>query len=109
MRLMMPPIANMDEATTNEDTPVTIPILSNDTDVDGGIDPSSVTITEPPKHGSVVVNADGSITCTVPNADYNGQDTLVYQVCDLGTPLPALCDTAIVYITINGLMMPRNR
>ena len=37
-------IANMDEATTNEDTPVTIPILSNDTDVDGGIDPSSVTM-----------------------------------------------------------------
>ena len=96
------PIANMDEATTNEDTPVTIPILSNDTDVDGGIDPSSVTITEPPKHGSVVVNADGSITYS-PNADYNGQDTLVYQVCDLGTPLPALCDTAIVYITINAV------
>ena len=38
------PMANMDEATTNEDTPVTIPILSNGTDVDGGIDPSSVTM-----------------------------------------------------------------
>ena len=30
-----PPVANDDSATTDEDTPVTIDILDNDTDIDG--------------------------------------------------------------------------
>ncbi|MFN8283154.1 MAG: Ig-like domain-containing protein [Chitinophagales bacterium] len=95
-----PPVAVRDLSSTNEDTPVTIPILTNDTDIDGGIDNTSVTITDQPNHGSVIVNPGGTITYT-PNPNYNGNDTLIYQVCDLGTPLPRLCDTVIVYITIN--------
>ncbi len=48
-------------------------------------------------NGTVVLNADGSFTYT-PNAGYNGLDSLVYQVCDNGTP--SQCDTAIVRFTI---------
>ncbi|MGH1459803.1 MAG: Ig-like domain-containing protein, partial [Paracoccaceae bacterium] len=36
-----PPVAEDDAATTDEDTPVTIDVLGNDTDVDG--DPLTVT------------------------------------------------------------------
>ncbi|WP_186774297.1 Ig-like domain-containing protein, partial [Chitinophaga pinensis] len=32
-----------------------------------------------------VLNADGSFTYT-PNANFSGLDSLVYQVCDNGTP-----------------------
>ncbi len=50
-------------------------------------------------NGTVVLNADGSFTYT-PNANYNGLDSLVYQVCDNGTP--SLCDTAILRITVTA-------
>ena len=35
-----PPVANDDSATTDEDTPVTIDILDNDTDIDGNYRPN---------------------------------------------------------------------
>ena len=47
-----PPVANDDSATTDEDTPVTIDILDNDTDIDGTIDPTSVTEVSGPSNGS---------------------------------------------------------
>lgn len=36
------PIANDDNTTTNEDTPVVLMVTANDTDVDGNIDPTTV-------------------------------------------------------------------
>ena len=39
------PVANDDFASTNEDTPVVIDVVANDTDIDGHIDPTSVAIT----------------------------------------------------------------
>src|SRR5207247_1407256 len=63
------PVANADAATTAEDTPVTIAVLGNDTDVDG--DTLSVSGVSAPSHGSVIANADGTITYT-PAANYNG-------------------------------------
>ncbi len=35
-----------------------------------------------------------------PNANFSGLDSLVYQVCDNGTP--SLCDTAILRITVTA-------
>lgn len=95
------PVANDDTATTNEDTPVVINVLANDTDVDGNPDPATVTIIVPPSHGVATVNpATGAVTYT-PSQDYNGVDSLVYEVYDNGFPLPALSDTATVTITVN--------
>ena len=73
-----PPVATNDAATTNEDTPVTVSVLSNDTDVDG--DPLTVVSASAP-NGTVVINANGTITYT-PNKDYNGTDTITYQISD---------------------------
>ena len=76
-----PPVAVDDSAITAEDTPVTISILDNDSDPDGTLDPSTVTITTPPANGTLVVNADGTVTYT-PNANYSGPDSFVYTVED---------------------------
>ena len=91
-----PPVATNDSDTTDEDTPVTVAVLDNDTDIDG--DTLTVTDATDPANGSIVVNADGTITYT-PNADFNGTDTFTYQVCDPDNA----CDTATVEITINPI------
>ena len=47
-----PPVANDDLAVTDEDTPVTVPVLADDNDVDGPLDPTSVTVTAAPSDGT---------------------------------------------------------
>ncbi|WP_298944261.1 VCBS domain-containing protein, partial [uncultured Psychromonas sp.] len=64
-----------DAATTNEDTPITIDVLANDTDVDSDISPVS-TVTQG-VNGSVAINEDGTVTYT-PNVDFNGTDIFTY-------------------------------
>jgi CshA-type fibril repeat protein len=87
------PDAVNDTATTNEDTPVTVAVLANDTDPDGG--PLSVT-TAAAANGTVVINVDGTLTYT-PNANFNGTDTITYSISDgLGGT-----DTATVAVTVN--------
>ena len=44
-----PPVAVNDNATTEEDTPVDIDVLSNDNDIDGTLVPSSLTIFSNPR------------------------------------------------------------
>ena len=92
-----------DTATTNEDTAVTVSVLSNDTDVDGNMLPASVAVTSGPSNGAVTVNAaTGAITYT-PDADYNGDDSFTYQVTDDGTPVPGLSAEATVNITVTAV------
>ena len=94
------PIANNDLATTNEDSPVTINVLGNDTDIEG-LNNSSVTITVQPTNGTVSVNpTTGAITFT-PAANFFGTTTFTYQVCDNG--MPVLCDDAVVTVTVNSV------
>jgi large repetitive protein len=73
-----PPVAAPDTATTAEDTPIKIAVLTNDTDVDG--DPLTVT-SATAANGSVVINPDGSVTYA-PNANFNGTDTITYMISD---------------------------
>lgn len=73
------PVANDDTATTAEDTPVSIDVLSNDTDADG--DTLTVDSVTQPSQGVTVIEADGTITYT-PNADFNGPDSFTYVVAD---------------------------
>jgi len=74
-----PPAAQDDSATTNEDTPVTIDVLDNDSDPDG--DALTVSAASDPAYGTVVVNQNQTITYT-PTADYNGSDSFTYDVSD---------------------------
>jgi MYXO-CTERM domain-containing protein len=73
------PVAVDDSATTDEDTAATIAVLTNDSDIDG--DTLTVTVTAVPANGVATVNADGSISYT-PNADFNGSDSLTYEISD---------------------------
>lgn len=75
-----PPVAHDDAATTEEPTPVTIPVTGNDTG-DGIIDNAAVAIHTPPQHGVVTVNGDGTVTYTPQNA-YAGTDNFTYSVKD---------------------------
>jgi Ca2+-binding RTX toxin-like protein len=72
------PDANPDVAVTDEDTPVTVPVLNNDTDGNG--QPLTVTTATAP-NGTVVINPNGTVTYT-PAEDFNGEDTITYTVTD---------------------------
>jgi len=92
------PIANADTAGTKINTPVTGNVLSNDFDPDG--DTIVVTTTTVTTSEGVVVTIDpntGEFTYTPP-AGFTGDDSFVYTICDTGNP--ALCDTAVVVITV---------
>ena len=97
------PIVTDDTDNTTEDTPVITDVLANDddpNDATGNIDPTTVTIIVPPANGTVSVNpTTGHINYT-PNPNFNGTDTYVYEVCDDGAPLPAICEQAVVTITV---------
>ncbi len=101
------PVIVNEYETTSEDTPLThsaaTGILANDSDMEGN---SLTVITAPvsgPSSGTVVVNSDGSYTYT-PNPNFNGQDTIVVQVCDNGTPV--LCENDTIFITVTPVNDP---
>ncbi|MBN1581056.1 MAG: tandem-95 repeat protein, partial [Anaerolineae bacterium] len=75
------PVAQNDTASTVRNVAVTVDVLANDSDTDGALVPSSVTIVSTPANGSAVANADGTITYT-PGAGFVGVDTLTYTVQD---------------------------
>src|SRR5882724_3172895 len=91
-----PPVPNPDEATTAEDTPVTIAVLGNDTDVDG--DPLTVSSASA-LHGTVVINDNGTLTYT-PAANYNGPDTISYTAND-GTVDSNVATVAVTVTPVN--------
>ncbi len=94
----LPPVAGDDSAETNQDTAVTIDLLVNDSDSDGTLDPGSVTITNGPSDGSVVIDpATGEATYT-PDPGFFGTDTFDYEVCDDD----GACAMATVTVTVNG-------
>jgi Ca2+-binding RTX toxin-like protein len=81
--LLLPaPDANDDASTTVKDTKTVVDVLANDTDIDGTLDPATVTIVDGPDNGSVLVDTTtGKITYT-PTTGYSGADTFTYTVKD---------------------------
>jgi gliding motility-associated-like protein len=73
------PIAVNDTAKTGINTPVIVPVLNNDNPGSSTFDVSSVGIVNQPAHGTVKVNADGTVTYT-PNTGYTGTDVFTYRV-----------------------------
>ncbi|MBX2910233.1 MAG: tandem-95 repeat protein [Chitinophagales bacterium] len=93
-----PPVAVNDNYTTNEDTPLSKNIRSNDSDPDP-TDTLSITQLTNPANGTVTVASNGSIVY-VPNLNFTGVDSFKYVACDKGVPAPVMCDTAVVTITV---------
>ncbi|WP_354529251.1 Ig-like domain-containing protein [Nakamurella sp. UYEF19] len=92
-----------DASVTRQNTPVTTDVLANDTHAPGGapLDPTSVTVTRAPTHGSVSVDPTTGVITYIPAAGYSGTDTYTYRVCDTSIPTPA-CTTATVTITVGA-------
>ncbi|WP_414827502.1 S8 family serine peptidase [Alteromonas sp. H39] len=112
-----------DLVTLEEDTSLTANVLSNDMDstvintftmesLSGDfrtytpiiieaseIDTESLSVTNEPSNGSVVVNEDGSITYT-PNADYFGEDSFTYTVMDENEEIVG---EAVVNVMVEGV------
>ncbi|MFW1093805.1 tandem-95 repeat protein [Vibrio parahaemolyticus] len=87
------PVAKDDTATTDEDTPVTIDVLPNDTDVDG--DKLSVESASVPKEQGTVEVVNGKLVFT-PAENFNGDAEITYTVTD-----GELTDEAKVTVTVN--------
>ena len=97
-----PPVAVDDFDSTNYNTPIIVPVISNDYSNNG--DSIVVTaITQQPDSGTVVINPNGTITYT-PTGQPGTTDTFDYQICDYGAP--TLCDTAQVVIYIRDYNVP---
>ena len=73
------PVAVDDIAVTQENTPVIIPVLDNDEDIDG--DDLEVAEVSDPPHGTATINPDGTITYT-PDENFTGEDSFTYVVSD---------------------------
>jgi subtilisin family serine protease len=87
-----PPVANDDTAVTEEDKAVTIAVLANDTDPDN--DALTVSGASDAANGTVVVNADNTVTYT-PDPGFVGTDTFSYTAFDGEWE-----DTATVTVTV---------
>ena len=91
-----PPDALDDDAVTDEDTPVVVTVLGNDTDPEN--DALAVTDVSLPVNGTAVVGLDGTVEYT-PNANFFGSDSFTYTISDGwgGT------DTATVTVAVNDV------
>jgi hypothetical protein len=96
------PDAVNDAAVTNEDTPVTVSVRSNDTDIEGNA--LTITAVTQGTKGSVAVNAGATVTYT-PNSNANGSDSFTYTISDGtgGSGGSGGTDTATVAVTITAV------
>ena len=101
--MMVTPVADIvnDNATTNEDTTVSIAVLANDT-FEGT---EAITGTSNGAHGTVTVNNNGTPGNTAddfvvytPAPDFNGTDTFTYTVASGG-----VTETATVSVTVTAV------
>ncbi|MBX3420875.1 MAG: tandem-95 repeat protein [Pirellulaceae bacterium] len=75
------PVAVDDVAQTYRNQAVIIPVLANDSDSDGTLDPASVQIVVPPNAGTAEVLGDGTIRFT-PTTGVSGEFVFSYNVAD---------------------------
>jgi hypothetical protein len=90
------PIANNDTATTNEDTPVDINVLANDTEPDG--DTLNINSVTQGSNGTVSVNPDKTIHYS-PALNFFGSDSFTYTIDDGHGGMA----TATVNVTVNAV------
>lgn len=86
------PVGVDDVATTQEDNPITINVLANDSDVDG--DELSL-VAASASHGSVVINNQNRLRY-IPDENYSGTVTIDYSLQDVH----GLQDSAFVTLTV---------
>jgi uncharacterized delta-60 repeat protein len=75
------PMAQDDATNLAEGGTASIDVVANDEDIDGDLDPSSVTVTVLPTHGTVEVDATGTATYVNDGGD-TAADSFAYVVAD---------------------------
>jgi len=91
------PVANNDTASVVEGGSVNISVLSNDSDIEGNIDLTSVVIVSQPANGTVGVNTQTGVVNYVHNGGPSTSDSFTYRYSDLQG---ASSNVATVSITI---------
>jgi len=91
-----PPEAADDAFEGDEDRPIILGVLANDSDVDG--DSLTARIVDGPTHGALTPNADGTLTYT-PGENFNGGDSFTYVANDGALN----SNVATVDLTINAV------
>ncbi len=104
-------IAQDDHTSTPLNTPVTACIKCNDSDPQGDALGSVVLLPGAmiPPGGTVVLNANGSVTFTPP-AGFTGTVKIPYRICDIPMVVqPVACDIADLYITVLPITIVQNQ
>ncbi|MCA9211628.1 MAG: lamin tail domain-containing protein, partial [Planctomycetales bacterium] len=98
------PVANSDVFVILSDRTIEVNaangLLANDTDIEG--DALTASLVSQPAHGSVAVNANGSLTYTA-NEGFTGTDTFTYKANDGKTD--SAVGTATVYVGTSPLLI----
>ncbi|WP_299686077.1 Ig-like domain-containing protein, partial [uncultured Dokdonia sp.] len=92
-------VLDNDTASTDEDSPINIDVLDNDT-LDGGT--PEVTEVTNPANGTVTIETDGTVTYT-PDPDFNGTDTFDYTVVVTNSDGSTSTQTATVVVGVNPI------
>ncbi|MCU4154678.1 tandem-95 repeat protein [Carboxylicivirga sp. A043] len=93
------PNANPDYKVVDEDASTYFNPLENDNDPNHNLDFKSLTIVEGARFGTYQHTSGSTRIDYSPNANYFGNDTIVYSVSDLGNP--PLTDQDTIFITVN--------
>lgn len=98
------PVVDNEIITTNENEPIDGDLTDvGDTDSECASLTASTVPDVAPKHGTIVITADGKYTYT-PAANYSGKDTVVVSICDCGVPAQCVSDTIFITVSnVNGL------
>ena len=92
-----PPVLQTDNVSTNACQPVSIAVLSNDSDPENGV--STITSVATPTNGTATI-IDGVKIQYSPNSGFVGTESFTCQVCDNGNPQQ--CVTATINVTVNA-------
>ena len=93
------PTAVDDSATVNEDNSVVISVLTNDTDVDLGLEGDTRTVVSvgTAGHGTPTITGSGATVTYAPEANWSGTDTFTYTMQDKNS----IQSSATVTVTVN--------
>lgn len=94
-----PPVGQDDNHITRVGVSVNGDVLSDATDPENTVVTVNTSPVIPPQHGSIIINPDETYTYT-PDPGFAGVDVVEIQICDSGLPLPSLCSTVAITITV---------
>jgi gliding motility-associated-like protein len=100
-----PPVAINEYLTTPKDNTLTGTIFNMDYDPDGDSILVTTTLVQSPAHGSYTLSQTGAFTYT-PTFGYVGNDTLIVELCDDGTPVLCTRDTIVIVVSPGASYIP---